>query len=471
MRERTAKRLAWLLWAIAMAITVLGLLFLFRTRSTPIAERWGFRGFESFFAVACATTGAIVASRRPRNPIGWLLCGLGVQSGAQLLSEEYAVYALLAHPGSLPVGMALAWIQQWIWLLAVGPFGTFLFLLFPDGRLLSPRWRPAAWLAALAIPAAIFGIAGTPGPLQNFPEFNNPLAIPARVVEPILALGFSLLLLAMLLSVASLALRFVRAQGDERQQLKWVAYTAIPVPITLGVSFVLNYFRVRGAVSELADLLVILFLGAMIAAVGIAILKYRLYDINLIINRTLVYVPLTAILAGLYSASITLSTRAFAALTGEKSDAAIVLTTLVVASAFTPLKNSLQGLVDRRLKEVRDSTKELRAFGEQVRSFIQLSDAEQIARRVLDEAARAFDAQSGAVYFGEGKRLRLVHSFGDRRDEPKLNAALESADGQYGLVSLGARRNGSDYTAKDRELFQQIVDLVAKAIRLAGGPE
>lgn len=481
-KARMAAWLVWTMWALSVALLI-GRSVLLAPVNTffPDSMPLGLRFVEDVLGMltfgAFSTLGVFIVARRPDNLIGWIFCGAGLAGAFDALAGYYALYTLVINPGSLPLGWAAGWLQNWIWLPAVSLILIFLPLFFPTGRLLSDRWRPVAWFAAVLIAIQSPIVAFQPGPLRNYflslpqVQISNPLGIEeiAMVTEPVSVVLGQIGPILLLVSTASLILRLGRATGEERQQVKWFAYFgALAALMWLArglVVFVLNlsvpWFD---ALSRLS------FGGALFGlpiATGIAVLKYRLYDIDLIINRTLVYVPLTAILAGIYTASITASTKLFPALTGEKSDAAIVLTTLVVVSAFTPLKNSLQGLVDKRLKEVRDSTKELTAFGEQVRAFVQMSDAEQCARRLLDEVARAFGAKSGAVYLGSNEQLRLIHTFGEWKSNTKVSVPIESDGRRYGLVTLGPRRHGLEYTPKDRETFEQTVGLVARAIRLA----
>ncbi len=472
MSARTASRIASLLWALAIALTAIGLWFLWVDRSVPIPQSWGFRGFEAFFALMFSTVGSLIASNQPRNPIGWLFAALGAASGLQLLVEEYAIYAVLARPGSLPGGMAAAWVQNWIWMLAVGPFTTFLPLLFPTGRLPSRRWRPVALLAGASIVAFILGMAFLPGPIQNFAGLTNPYALDAAPVSVLLAAGGSLFTISVGLSVFSLVRRARRAVGEEREQLKWFAYAAAVAASAIVASFFPAFLHTEALWVDMIESVAILGVGAVAGAVGVAILRYRLYDIDLIINRTLVYGPLTAILAGAYVASIGLSQRLFVALTGSKSDAAVVLTTLVVASAFTPVKTRLQGFVDQRFKEAPDPTKGARAFRDHVRSVVEVIDTRQITSRLLDEAVRAFDATGGAVYLQENDQLRPFHARGVWSDQPTaatatLSVPLECDTVQLGLLSLGERRNGRPYSPDDRETLKSMADLVAQAMALA----
>jgi hypothetical protein len=197
-----------------------------------------------------------------------------------------------------------------------------------------------------------------------------------------------------------------------------------------------------------------------------SILRYRLFQIDLVIRRTLVYTTLTAILAGLYVASTGFFQRLFVALTGTHSEGAVVLTTLVVAAAFTPVKSELQSLVDRYVKEVPDPTKALKAFGEQVRWLGDLLDGDQLCRRVLEESLAAFQAEGGAVYQWRDGHLGLVHTSGEWTGNDRLSAWLEHDGQQYGLVYLGPRQGGLPYTEGDSEVFTRIVGDVARALAL-----
>jgi hypothetical protein len=201
--------------------------------------------------------------------------------------------------------------------------------------------------------------------------------------------------------------------------------------------------------------------------VAFSVLRYRLYDIDVIINRTLVYVPLTAILAGLYSASIALLQKLFVAATGEKSDAAIVITTLLLTTTFTPIKNLLQSAVDKRFKEARDATKKLKSFDRQVRSVGDVIDPSQITRRLLEETTTAFGALSGAVYLKQDGNMRLIHASDTWEGEAVLSIPLESGNEQMGLLRLGARHNRMVYSAEDRLLLEQVAGGVAHLVRLA----
>jgi len=202
--------------------------------------------------------------------------------------------------------------------------------------------------------------------------------------------------------------------------------------------------------------------------IGISILRYRLWDIDIIIRRTLVYLPLTAILAGVFAASIKLLQTLFSPLSGQQSGAATALTTLIVVAVFDPIKGWLQRIVDTRFKEVSDPEGRWKAYDDRVREFVQMNDAEASARQLLEEAVAVFDAKDGAVYLQKAGEMQLVHTLGPSQNAPVILIPLEHQGTQLGRLALGARRNGRTYGLHDRELLQQTAHAVAAAIALVG---
>jgi len=309
--------------------------------------------FDVFFVgglVAGATYGIvgwIIASRRPDNAIGWVFLAIGLSQSIDVFAGVYSVYGLAVAPGSLPFAAELSWVVLWAWAPGFILLVTLSVLLFPDGRPPSPRWRPVVWasLAVIALLVVPFAIVAWPyrGEALLFTD--------ARPTGGALGVAFGLQFIGLLASpfvalasIAGMVVRFRRSGPTERQQLKWFTFAAVPeIAFIVSVGFV-TYPPLLGALGA------ILFGPLLPIAAAIAILRYRLYEIDLLINRTFVYGALTAILAGVYTASITLTTRVFSAITGERSDAAIVLTTLIVVSLFTPLKSRLQSAVDKRMK-------------------------------------------------------------------------------------------------------------------------
>ncbi len=317
-------------------------------------------------AVVFSTVGAVVASRRPDHPVGWLFCVVGLVGGIRHLGAEYAIYSLLVSYEPLPGGAAAAWVSSWMWVPHVGLM-VFLGLLFPDGLLPTARWRPFAWLLVVAILVGTVALALSPGPLSGLGPIQNPFGIEGarRVVGPAHALVWTLVLVA----ASSLLLRFRRAKGIERQQIKWLAFAGAVAAIGGALTYVggPEAMSVWWAQQVGLALIVVGFAGVPIA-MSVAILKYRLYEIDLLINRTLVYGTLTATLVTLYFGGIVLLQRVFVVFTGQKSTLAVVASTLVIAALFNPLRQRIQSFIDRRFyRRKYDARKTLEAFSKKLR--------------------------------------------------------------------------------------------------------
>jgi len=368
MSRRTAARLAWTLWGLSVALTALGLLLLALNLSHPntyVFEWW----FNNSLIVIDVTVGAIVASRRPENPVGWLLCLSGLAVSVGHFSSQYAIYALLAQPGSLPAGEALAWIASWVLPIYAG-LPVFYLLLFPTGRLPSRRWRWLAWLTVAFISVGVILSAFSPGAyLGSLGPIRNPLGIEGftNVYKAVLYTMAPLLYGAVALS---LLVRLRRAMGVERQQLKWFAYAAagnaigiILISIPLAIETPRWYEWAATAIFTAAG-------TAVPISIGIAILRYRLYDIDLLINRTLVYGSLTVMLALVYFGSVAATQAIFRALTGQQQQPqlAVVASTLLIAALFTPMRRRIQSFIDRRFYRSKyDARKTLEAFSAKLR--------------------------------------------------------------------------------------------------------
>jgi hypothetical protein len=365
MSIRTAARLAWLLCALSLVLTALSLLLLFSTLSHAGVPVYPFWPVNTLLALGNSIVGAVVASRRPRHPIGWLMCASGLIWGVVHFSGEYAIYTLLAVPGSLPAGKAVAWFFTWLWAPAMG-LVVFLGLLFPTGQLPSRRWRPFAWLSVLITMLAIVLSVFAPGPILGLGPIRNPLGVEGfpHLYEPLQ----SLMLVLVFVGSASMLGRLRQARGVERQQIKWPAYTVM-MAATGGVLTYTISEAIGARWLELAGFVV--FIAALVGfptSIGIAIVRYRLYDIDRIINHTLVYGSLTAILATVYFGTIVVLQRLFVVLTGQESTLAVVASTLVIAALFNPLRRRVQAFVDRRFyRRKYDARKTLEAFSAKLR--------------------------------------------------------------------------------------------------------
>ncbi|CAN5713592.1 hypothetical protein BH18ACT11_BH18ACT11_18370 [soil metagenome] len=320
--------------------------------------------------------GLLVVYHRPGNPVGWIIAGMGVAAVASGFAESYAVYALFTEPGSLPAGRTMAWLStsMAIPVLFAGP--AMLFLLFPNGYLLGRRWRVVFWLVILNTCLTILGSALNP--VMNDAPFKgvvNPLAIdsPRALHETLSNIGWPGMAASLLLAALAMVLRLRRSRGVERQQLKWIAAAAAVLPLAsvAGVfSYYAGYETVGGLLSTFAFV-------PIIFAAGYAVLRYRLYDIDILINRTLVYGSLTATLALVYLGGVTAGQALFQTLTGQQKlpQLAVVVSTLAIAALFNPLRRRFQAFIDRLFYRSKyDAAKTLEAFSMKLRDETDLAE-------------------------------------------------------------------------------------------------
>lgn len=361
MNVRAAAWIAWslctlLLALIACALVLAGL------------NGYGLLNVSFLFAVASAAlVGGLIASRHPRNPIGWFILGHALCFTLGEFSRQYAIYGVLTEPGSLPAARVMASPPYWIWLPGIILAFSLLPLYFPNGRLLSPRWRPVVWLAIFAavIPSGLAAIRpsddetpGIPNPLGI--EGLQPLIDTLGAVQVVwLGLGVA--------SAASLVVRFRRSRGEERQQIKWVVYAVVFLAFYSVVDTFLREFLAVLPVA-LTEVLGLVALSGLWIAIAVAILKYRLYDIDVLINRTLVYGALTASLVAVYGGSVVVLQALLRVLSSQESTLAVVASTLAVAALFNPLRRRVQGFIDRRFyRRKYDAAKTLEVFSAKLR--------------------------------------------------------------------------------------------------------
>ena len=328
---------------------------------------------DALILTLLATVGLVVARKRPTNPVGWILCVIPLTLGVLLLSnrlyESLAAHGLAADESGRSVPELVAWIASWIWIPFVFSALILFPLLFPSGKLLTPRWRLVLVAVAVAFPLLFIGTAFEPGQLGDYP-FDNPFGAPDSFRTPVRifgSVGFALMVVCSFAALASLILRFRRSRGEERLQLKWVTVAATVLVLTFALPTELVVGEKGGFVA------ILLGLSLVEVAVGIALLRYRLYDIDLVINRALVYGSVTATLAGTYAGTVLLLQVALSGVT-EGSQFAVAASTLAVAALFGPVRARIQRVVDRRFFRSRyDAALIVQAFGARLRDEVVLS--------------------------------------------------------------------------------------------------
>jgi hypothetical protein len=390
---RVAAWLAWSLCALALLLSAASIVLYVATRSMQPPSNWGTGGDSAVLIVILPfltfpLVGALIASKRPNNPVGWICLAVGIIWMIMPISSSYGVYGLVVRPSSVPFPAAIGSLGEWMWAPAVGLFGIYLILLFPDGRLPSRRWRPLAWLSGAVIVLVSAGFVLSPGPMDGLGGVRNPFGLEKFPWLADATLGVMVLVpLCILVSAISLVLRFLRSEGEQREQIKWLAFAASILGLGFSSYIIPSFFVVEdptgGAgplwVNLLEDAVTLSFASVPVA-VGIAILRYRLYEIDLLINRTLVYGSLTVMLALVYLGGVAMTQAIFRVVTGQEHQPqlAVVVSTLVIAALFNPLRRRIQAFTDRRFYRSKyDARKTLEGFSAKLRNetdLVALSD-------------------------------------------------------------------------------------------------
>ena len=362
--------MAWSLMALSVVLLVGG--FALSLAASSTVSDLSFSGETGDSSVGAnlvtllpfSVVGAIIASRHPRNAIGWLFCSVGVTIGLNSFAGDYAEFWLASGFDMSSLGETAAWFSSWLWILLVFVPTGFLLLLFPDGRLPSPRWRPVAWGIALGTAGGVVGNALEAGPLVDFPQIANPYGVDSLIVGMVGVAGSIVATCSMVASAVSLIVRHRRAGSEQRQQIKWLAYGGAVVVCGVCVGGLAIPWNVPVSIVIMS----VSLLGLPVFT-GIAILRHHLYDIDILINRTLVYATLTATLVALYFGSIVVLQRVFVALTGQQSTLAVVASTLTIAALFNPLRGRVQAFVDRRFyRRKYDARETLEAYSAKLRN-------------------------------------------------------------------------------------------------------
>jgi hypothetical protein len=362
--SRASLRLAWGLAALAPLLMLSSsLLSVVSGSSLEFGDV-----FIWAIALVFAAVGVLIAARHPGNAIGWIFLAAGVAAGLGALTHSIAQHWVDGNGGSEALAKAAALYGELSWVPFILMPATFLLLLFPDGRLLSPRWRWIAWCAAAGMAGTFVAQGLKPGRIPDFPQIMNPIAVDHPLVDLLEGVSYIALLIGIVGSSISLIVRFRRSEGEQRQQMKWLALAGAVVAVTIPIAFI-----TYDAIGEnAANAWIMLSVLCLPAATGIAVLRYRLYDIDVVINRALVYGALTAILTLAYLGGVLLFELALRPLT-ESSNLAIAGSTLAVAALFRPARGRIQEVVDRRFyRRKYDAARTLERFGARLRDEVDL---------------------------------------------------------------------------------------------------
>jgi hypothetical protein len=380
----TAARLGWSLFGFSALL--LGIAFALNLGRPQYAELGATTGelLLGLDLLLFGWFGALIVARQPSQPIGWILCAFGGFSGLTTFASEYAIYGLITHPGAAPGAAALAWLTSWEVAVYLGLLAVLL-LLFPTGRPPSPRWRWWLWLAGIGnllfILSAlwVWPLRGVELLRLNAPD---PAGAPGTTLYTV---GAYAGLVAVLAAAASVVVRFRRARGVERQQIKWLLYAVLTV--ILGFPLLGVALHALGWTSEeAADASTAVLIIPIPVALGLAILKYRLYDIDRLINRTLVYGLLTALLGLIYAGAVLILGQVFGGVTEDPPSWAVAGATLAVAALFQPARRRIQAVVDRRFNRRKyNAVKTVEAFSHRLRDEVDLDALSAELLGVVDQ--------------------------------------------------------------------------------------
>ena len=386
-------RLAAVIGILTGLLVAATVVLLAATRDAPLPDSWGFRGAQVLAGATCGAVGFVVATRRPENRIGWIFETIGLLFAIEGFVEAYAIASVTIADTALPGMPGITWVLTWMWVPSVFLALVFLPLLFPTGRLLSPTWRPAAWLGAVGLVGVSIAAAVTPGPIQQTPLFDNPLVVPGydlQFANAITGIAIIPIVGAIGLAVVSLVRRYRSSSDEIRRQIRWFAFAAGlagPVFALYVISYLLG---LPDVISRSASIAVLAAILAMPVAAGIAILRYRLYEIDRIISRTISYGVVTSLLVGAYALAILVLQGPLASLTGGQT-IAVALSTLVAAALFQPLRVRVQRAVDRRFDRARfDAERTSASFAERLRVEVDIDavtdDLRDTVRRSIKPA-------------------------------------------------------------------------------------
>ena len=455
---RRLRTLVWGTWTVAIGLAAIAGLFILASLTVDVPSRgFGFRGWVPLVGVLWATTGARIAARQPHIAVGWLMLAVGALWCVNAFFEEYATFSYFPQEIGLPLVPQMVWFNTVVGSAVAGLSGLTM-LVIPDGKLRSRRWYPVALGVVMATLVSMLTLAVLPRRLSPFP-FDNPYGIAAlrELAAPYPVLRWLDVLRGLVVVIPAIAvvLRYRASRDVQRRQLKWVAVAAAYTALT-----VLVYAFNGEPPVQYAQLLGLVFVPL---AFAVAMRRHRLYDIDRLLNRTIVFGLATALLAGLYTASIGIIQRIFIALTGERSDAAVVLTTLIAAAAFAPVKDWVQLFVKRTFGVDVPGTHGLKVFTDEVEAHLRLSDPDRLLTQLLAESVASLGALGGALERPDGGAHPL-HAIGTWVGTAHLSAEVRQRGSVVARVMLAQRANGEEYDAAARARLERSANVVGMAL-------
>ena len=390
--RRLAGHFVWIVFTVWLAAAAAGLSLTIATwnvNARPFTDPAIGNARDIALGAVFAVVGLVLAAKRPRNTVGWLLLGVALSLSLNVLFARYAVYGLLAHPGSLPGAGVPAALGASAWVILISSLALLL-LLFPDGRLPSRRWRPVVWTLLVVDVSTWIGNTLVPGPLSRpLNRYDNPIGIGAlRSMASWLSAPGYLLILVFAAAAVSLVRRFRAAEGEERLQYKWLTFAAALFPVAMLVTQLIDsYVGSSSTADTVASTTSGLVATAIPVATAVAVLRYRLYDIDRIVSRAVAYGVLTVVLGGAY-VGLVLATEPLFASVARGSSVAVALSTLIVAGLFLPIRRRVQRFVDRRFYRSRmiDAESMLAQFGARLQHEADLDTLLGDVRSVVAEA-------------------------------------------------------------------------------------
>ena len=442
--------LAWVMCGLSLALTARSLLLLVLNLSYPNLYNFDLWAETTVIAVGCSIVGAVIASRCPEHPIGWVFCTIGLAGGVNHFGAEYTIYASQATSESLQGGAVLAWATSWTWVVALGLY-VLLALLFPSGRLPSTRWRGFIWLTVAVIVAGAIAVMFSPRPLGGVVPVRNPFGTEGTNIVDSLVLA--LLLLLGLAAVASLYVRLRHASSVERQQLKWFTYANVLLFGGATLTYVVSKAVYAPWLWWVDFILIMAGLGGVSAAVGIAILKYRLYDIDFIVNRTLIYGSLTASVVAIYMVAVG-GLGALLELLDLPGNFVITLLCIsLIAVLFQPLRDRLQRSVNRLIYGERDEPYEVLS-----RLSRRLKDTlapDAVLQTIVETVAQALKLPYAAILLKRDGEFVAAAEHGTPVGDTIVLPLTYQME-QVGQLLLAPRAPGEELTPSDWRLLNDL---------------